>query len=76
MLKDKDAILLQQVFLENQVGNLGQFFQSVWRVGKDKVELLLTRLDETEDISADGNGGIVGREFFETFLYEAVVVTV
>lgn len=76
MLKDKDAVVLQQVLLENQIGNLRQFFQSVWRVCKDKVKLLSARLDEAEDISADGNGGIVNREFFQTFLYETVVVPV
>lgn len=76
MLKDKDTVVLQQVLLENQIGNLRQFFQGIWRVCKDKVKLLSARLDEAEDISADRNGGIANREFFQTFLYEAVVVPV
>ena len=40
MLENEDSSLLKQVFGKHEVGNLGQTFQRVWRVGKDKVELL------------------------------------
>ena len=40
MLENEDSSLLKQVFGKHKVGNLGQTFQRVWRVGKDNVELL------------------------------------
>lgn len=40
MLENEDSSLLKQVFRKHKVGYLGQAFQCVWRVGKDKVELL------------------------------------
>ena len=40
MLENEDSSLLKQVFGKHEVGNLGQTFQRVWRIGKDNVELL------------------------------------
>ena len=41
MLEDEDALLVEQVAIQYQVGNLWQLLQSVWRVGKDEVKLLV-----------------------------------
>ena len=40
MLENEDSSLLKQILRKHKVGNLGQTFQRVWRIGKDKVELL------------------------------------
>ena len=40
MLENKDAAVFKKTITEHEVGNLWQPFQGVWRVGKDKVELL------------------------------------
>ena len=42
MLKNEDTFGLQQVTLEDEVGNGGQLFERVGRIGKDKAERLLT----------------------------------
>ena len=41
VFKDEDAVGLQQLLFEDEVGNLGQLLQRVGWVGKDKVILLL-----------------------------------
>ena len=59
MLKDKDATLIQQTTIwiiripQNQVRNLWQIRQCVWWVGKDKVELPLATLQETEHVTTN-----------------------
>ena len=91
MFKDENAVRLQQLFLEDEVWNLGQLLQCIGWVGKDKVVLLLTTLDEAEDITANGKyfggcplvirtplsiwRGVVG-EAVDAFSNEAVVVAV
>ena len=44
MLKDEDASFVEIVAIQNEVWNLRQLLQSVWRIGKDKVKLLLAGL--------------------------------
>jgi hypothetical protein len=41
MFEDKDSAIGQQLMIENKVGDSRQFLQCVWRIGKDKVELLM-----------------------------------
>ena len=55
MLEDEDAVGLQQAALQHEVGNPGQRFQRVGRVGEDEVELLVAALDEPEAL-ADETG--------------------
>ena len=75
VFKDEDAAVFQQLPADDEVGNLGQFLQCVWRVGKDEVILLPTAFQESEHIAADGDARL-GIELLQTVLYEAVVVTV
>lgn len=49
MLKDEDASFVEIVAIQNEVWNLRQLLQSVWRIGKDKVKLLLAGLQKTEN---------------------------
>ena len=51
VLEDKQATRRQHVLGKYKLGDGGQIGQSVWRIGKDKVELLLARLDEAEHIA-------------------------
>ena len=53
VFEDKDAIRLQQVFLEDERRDGRQFLQCIGRVGKDKVELLFTALDKLKRIAPD-----------------------
>ena len=53
MLENKDAFRLQEVALEDETGDCREFSQSVWRIGEDKVKLLLARFDEAKDISSE-----------------------
>ena len=55
VLKDEDAALFQQCFLEDEVRDCGQLLQRIGRVGKDEVELLMTTLDEAEYITSKRN---------------------
>ena len=55
MFEDKDALWGKQLLLEDEVGNLGQFLQGVWRVSKDEVVLLFAGLQEAEDIGTKGD---------------------
>lgn len=53
VLEDEETVGLQQSALDDEVGQRGEFFQRIGRVGKDEVELLMAGLDESEDISAE-----------------------
>ena len=75
MLEDEDAIRGKDALVEDKVGDLRQLLESVGWIGKDEVKLLSARLDETEDIAADG-GAYVGAEFLQTLGYEGMVVAV
>ena len=75
VLKHEDAVILQQPFFEDKVGNGGQFFQGVGWVGKDKVKLLMATLDKTEHIGTEGNTTIVA-QFLHAIADETVVVSI
>jgi len=51
MFEDEDAIILQKSFLEDEVGDFGEFFQGVRRVSEDEVKLLLAGFDISENVS-------------------------
>ena len=53
--EDKDASFVKIVAIQNEVWNLRQLLQSVWRIGKDKVKLLLAGLQKTEYITTNQN---------------------
>ena len=77
MLENEDAFRLQEVALEDEAGDCREFSQSVWRIGEDKVELLLTRFDEAKDISSERYCILLSRvKFLQTLLDEAVMVFV
>ena len=40
MFEDEDAFGSEDVLLEYEVGNLGQFLEGIGRVGEDEVKLL------------------------------------
>lgn len=75
MLKDEDTLVFQQAFFKDKVGNRWQFSQVVRRVCKDKVELLMARFDESEDVATD-EYVFVGIDFLHTLSYEVGVVSV
>ena len=52
VLKYEDAVGSKEVVGEDEIGNLWKFLQGVGRVGKDEVKLLMTALDQAEDIGA------------------------
>ena len=54
MLEHQDTAILQQVLLENQSRDGGQFLECVRGIGKNKVELLFARFDIAEHIAAQG----------------------
>lgn len=53
MFENEDAIFVQKVTIQNEVWNLGEFFQSVGWIGKDEIELLLAGSQETEHIATN-----------------------
>lgn len=75
MLEDEDAIRGEDALVEDKVGDLRQLLESIGRIGKDEVKLLSARLDEAEDIAADGSAHICA-EFLQTLGYEGMVVAV
>ena len=58
VLEHEDAALLQQVAIQDEVGDVGELGQRVGRVGKDEVELLVARLQEAEHVAADGHAAV------------------
>ena len=76
VLKDEYPVFFQQPFLQDEVGNRGQFFQGIWRVGKDEVKLLTARLHEAEGISTQGDATFADVQLLQTVADEAVVVAV
>ena len=79
VLKDKDAIVGQQPMLEDKGRDRGEFLQGVWRVGKDKIKLLLTGFHETENIATQGcyNGTVPCLlQLLQALLNKTVVITV
>ena len=54
VLKNKDTFWFEEPLLKDQVGYRRQFLQSVGRIGKNKVKLLLARLHKAKDITAQG----------------------
>ena len=75
MFENEYAIGLQEILLEYKGGNLGQLFQSVRRIGKDEVKLLLARLDETEGVATKWDAHLC-IQFLQTVGYKTVVVAV
>ena len=75
MLEDEDAIRGKDALVEDKVGDLRQLLESIGRIGKDEVKLLSARLDEAEDIAADGSADI-GAELLEALRYEGMMIAV
>ena len=75
MLENEDAILVQEVSIQDQVGNLRQFLQSVRRVGKDEVELLVATLQKTEHVATNQDIPVFV-QLLEALADEVGVVTV
>lgn len=72
MLEDKEATLLQQVLAHDELRKFVQIGESVWRVGKDEVELLATTCHVLEHISADGYAILVA-QFLQKAPYETMM---
>ena len=75
MRKHQHAVLLQQIPLKNQVGNLWQFRQCIWRVGKDHVKLLVACSDKAEHVAADGDATVCA-QFLQTLFDKSMMVAV
>ncbi len=75
MFEDEDALGLEQALLEDEPRNPGQLLQGIGRIGKDEVELLFARLDETEGIATKGDAGL-RVEFLQAVGDETVVVAI
>ena len=52
MFENEDAVGGEAILLEDQVGQLGEILQRVWRVGEDDVEFLVGPFEEVKDIGA------------------------
>lgn len=80
MLEYEHAIFLQQsptLCRHDDIRYLRQLLKSVWRIGKDKVELLMTRLQEPEHVATYQRMAIRGiAKFLHTLAYEGGVVAV
>lgn len=75
MLENEDAVLVQEISAQDQVGNLRQFLQSVRRVGKDEVELLVATLQKTEHVATNQDIPVFV-QLLEALADEVGVVTV
>lgn len=75
MFKNKDAVLVQQLVLKDNVGDGGKFGKRVRRICENKVELLATTLEKPEHISTDKNV-VPCVNLSHTFRYEACVVAI
>ena len=75
MLKDEDASFVEIVAIQNEVWNLRQLLQGVWRISKDKVKLLLAGLQKTEYITTNQNI-LVFAQLLETLAYEVGMIAV
>lgn len=75
VFKHKYAVGLQQSALKYELGQSGQLGKSVGRIGKDKVELLVTALYKAEHVAAQGDT-FVCSQLFKALLYEGMMVAV
>ena len=75
VLKNKEPVWRQKIGRKDQVGKLLKVGKLVWRIGKDKVEGLLGRLQKTENVAPDEHVGSVAQLLY-TLLYEAGMVFV
>lgn len=75
MLKDEDPSFVEIVAIQNEVWNLRQLLQGVWRIGKDKVKLLLAGLQKTEYITTNQNI-FVFAQLLKTLAYEVGMIAV
>ena len=53
MLKDEDASFVEIVAIQNEVWNLRQLLQCVWRISKNEIKLLLAGLKKAEYITTN-----------------------
>ena len=51
MLQHENSARFKQIAIENKLWQLAQFFQSIGRVSKNKIELLMATLDKMEHIA-------------------------
>ena len=75
MFQHEQAVFFQQVVVKNKVGQGLKLFESVRRVGKDKVEPFAAALYVSEYIAADRQA-FIGLEFFHYLADESVMVAV
>ena len=75
MFKDEDAFGLQQLPIEDEVGQRREFLQRIGRVGKDDVKLLFTLLDIAKDVGKERVCGL-GIELLKTFFDESEMAAV
>lgn len=75
VFEHQQSALLQQSFLEYERRYAGQFFQRVWRVGEDEVELLPAALHESEGV-ASYEHACVGAYLCHALAYESRMVAV
>ena len=72
VLQNEKAIFLEQITVQNNVGQLWYLRQDVWGIGKDEVELLAALCHELEGIAANGHSRFV-LQLVEELLDEAMV---
>ena len=72
MLQDEDAILFQQLLLEDEVWYALQFWQGVRRIGKDEVKLHVASLQILEDVCVQHQA--VGGFYLAHHLVDELVV--
>ena len=67
MFQDKESTFLQKVACHDDIGNLRQIGQGVWRICKDEVKLLITAGQVAEDITTDWHTGLIAQLLKKTF---------
>ena len=75
VFQHEDAVVFQQTLFEDEVRNRGNLLQRIGRVGKDKVELLMTALEETEHVGTQWNAGLLA-QFLDALADKAVMIPV
>lgn len=75
VLQHKQAIILEQIPTQDDIGKFWYLRQSIRRVGKNEIELLAALRYELEDIGTNGHGRRV-LQLIDKLLDEAVVTYV
>lgn len=75
MLKNEESIGCKKVLREDEIRDGWQLWESIRRVSKDEIELLMTALYESEDVALD-QYMLLGTYLLHALCYETSMVSV